>query len=99
MNICPTVTATEYKGCASDDRRASRFFGRRLTLQECAGLQGLEVIPDGWFEVPAWYEGSPGQWTRNLYEAIGNGVPVYMSKAFGEAYSNVPGLVQQALFA
>ena len=26
------------------------------------------------------------EWKQNLYEAIGNGVPVYMAKAFGEVY-------------
>lgn len=36
----PTVTATEGKGCATDSRRASRAFGRRLTVEECAILQG-----------------------------------------------------------
>src|SRR5690606_19486741 len=28
--VCPTITASEYKGCASDKRRASRFYGRRI---------------------------------------------------------------------
>lgn len=83
--ICPTITATEYKGCASDSRRASRFYGRRLSLQECAFHQGLE-IPKKWFDIPLEWKGTPGEWRKNVYEAIGNGVPVYMAKAFGEVY-------------
>ncbi|WP_165953235.1 hypothetical protein [Deinococcus sp. S9] len=40
-------------------------------------------IPDAWREVPAgWTEAA---WRRNLYTAIGNGVPPFMSRAFGEA--------------
>jgi site-specific DNA-cytosine methylase len=82
--VCPCVTATEYKGCASDKRRASRFYGRRLTLEECAYHQGL-TIPQSWYNKPSWFVGTAGQWKNNLYEAIGNGVPVYMAKAFGLA--------------
>lgn len=82
--ICPCITASEYKGCASDKRRASRYYGRRLTIQECAFHQGFE-IPDGWLEIPEGY--TRAKWYNNLYEAIGNGVPVYMAKAFGEAYN------------
>jgi site-specific DNA-cytosine methylase len=81
--ICPCVTASEYKGCASDKRRASRFYGRRLTVDECAYHQGFE-IPDEWRAIPAGF--TKTSWNRNLYTAIGNGVPVYMAKAFGAAY-------------
>lgn len=35
------------------------------------------------------YELDPAQWDRVLYEAIGNGVPVYMSLGFGKVYSGV----------
>lgn len=83
--ICPTVTATEYRGCATDRRRASRFYGRKLTLAECAYHQGFEV-PAGWEKPPTWFTGTARQWLWSLYEAVGNGVPVYMAKAFGEAY-------------
>lgn len=79
--VCPTVTATEWKGCASDVRRASRHYGRRLTVDECAFHQGL-TIPPAWRTVPAGY--TVTAWQRNLYQAIGNGVPVYMARAFGE---------------
>jgi site-specific DNA-cytosine methylase len=82
--ICPAITATEYKGCATDKRRASRFYGRKLTIEEAAFHQGFE-IPEAWYEVPEGF--TKAQWYRNIYEAIGNGVPVYMAKAFGEAYS------------
>lgn len=83
--VCPCITATEHKGCASDTRRASRFYGRRLTVDECAYHQGFS-IPDGWREPPASWCGTRTGWGYQLYEAIGNGVPVYMAKAFGEAY-------------
>ncbi len=80
--ICLCITASEYKGCASDARRASRFYGRRITIDEAAYHQGFD-IPDAWRDIPAGF--TRGEWQRNLYEAIGNGVPVYMAKAFGEA--------------
>ncbi len=82
--ICPCVTATEHRGCASDVRRASRFYGRRLTLQECAYHQGF-IIPTGWVFRPADFIGSKTAWRDQQYEAIGNGVPVYMARAFGRA--------------
>jgi site-specific DNA-cytosine methylase len=81
--VCPTITATEFKGCASDKRRASRFYGRKLTIEECAYHMGFDIPIE-------WYEPLPGftraAWQRELYRAIGNGVPVYMARAFGEAY-------------
>lgn len=83
--VCPAITATEYRGCASDRRRASRFYGRRLTLEECAYHQGFS-IPAEWSTIPPWFNGTAVAWRNQLYEAIGNGVPVYMAKAFGEAY-------------
>lgn len=84
-DICPCITATEYRGSKSDKRRASRFYGRRLTLEECAYHQGF-IIPKEWYDIPHDWSGTKGQWNYNLYEAIGNGVPVYMSKAFGNTY-------------
>ena len=83
--ICPTITATEHRGCASDRRRASRFYGRKLTIFECAYHQGFS-IPEEWHIVPSNWPASAIAWNRNLYPAIGNGVPVYMAKAFGDAY-------------
>lgn len=84
--ICPAITASEYKGCATDTRRASRFFGRRLTIQECGQQQGFEV-PAGWFKpLPGYtYDGPQSSWSIELYRAVGNGVPVYMAEAFGQA--------------
>lgn len=83
LDICPAVTATEYKGCASDKRRASRWYGRRLTIEECAYHQGFE-IPAAWYDVPEGY--TEASWRREIYTAIGNGVPVFMAQAFGEEY-------------
>lgn len=83
--VCPAITATEYRGCASDRRRASRYYGRRLTLEECAYHQGFS-IPKEWATPPSWFSGSLIAWRNQQYEAIGNGVPVYMARAFGEAY-------------
>ncbi len=90
MRLCPTVTATEYKGCATDTRRASRYYGRRLTLSECAYHQGFK-IPAQWKKKPEWYVPAksrhPFNWEQQQYEAIGNGVPVFMATAFGKALS------------
>lgn len=82
--VCPCITASEDRGCASDSRRASRFYGRKLTIQECAYHQGLDV-PESWWPTPVGW--TPGRWRKNLYQAIGNGVPVYMAEAFGRAYA------------
>lgn len=82
----PAVTATEFKGCATDSRRASRFFGRRATLGEVAELQGF-TVPAAWHEpLPGFRMAGPqSSWSIELYRAIGNGVPVHMARAFGAA--------------
>jgi len=54
-----------------------------MTIKECAHHQGLQY-PESWLYPPTGY--TTGQWKINLYEAIGNGVPVYMARAFGEMY-------------
>jgi site-specific DNA-cytosine methylase len=82
--ICPCITGTEYKGGPGDKRRASRFYGRVLTIEECAYHQGLE-IPQPWYEALSGF--TPAGWRYELYKAVGNGVPVFMAKAFGEAAS------------
>lgn len=67
------------------DSTCESFYGYVPTLDEIAYLQGIEIIPLEWYEPInnlSWRK-----WQINLYEAIGNGVPVYMSKAFGDAYS------------
>lgn len=84
--ICPCITATEARGCASDKRRASRYYGRRLTIDEAAYHQGF-VIPPMWRAPPESWPGTVLQWRNNVYEGIGNGVPVYMAQAFGAAYT------------
>lgn len=81
-NVSPAVLATEYKGYPGDTRRASRFKKRKLTLNECAELQGFR-IPGEWYLPP--FPMSSGKWEIEMYRAIGNGVPVYMARAFGEA--------------
>ncbi len=74
--VCPTITASEIKGCASDKRRASKFYGRRLTLHECAYHM----------DMPEWMLlAMCGEKTSEIYKAIGNGVPLRMAKAFGDA--------------
>lgn len=84
---CPTITASEYKGSWNDKRRASRFYKGRVPLVECARLQGFS-IPRGWCRIPTDWPFTPREWEIQLYEAIGNGVPVYMAKAFGEALND-----------
>lgn len=105
--ICPAIMATEYKGCATDKRRASRFYGRKLTLNEAAYHQGF-TVPEAWLDVPDMINPkdqrgkkfTPATWMHNLYEAIGNGVPVYMARAFGDAYTREQStLVQLPMFA
>lgn len=80
--VCPTIMATEYKGSKADQRRASRFYGRRLTVAECAHHQGFK-IPTVWY----WnrWGMANSEWDKVLYQAIGNGVPVYMAYEFGRA--------------
>jgi len=85
--ICPCVTATEMlKGCASDKRRASRFYGRRLTINEMAYHMGLDEVPSKWLEPPSEWIGTHKQWINQVAEGLGNGVPVWAAKAFGEYY-------------
>lgn len=48
-------------------------------------------IPSAWREIPDWFQVDRGKsrevhWMRNIYEALGNGVPVYMARAFGRMY-------------
>ncbi len=77
------IIAHEYGG-ADMNFTASQAFGRDLSIAECGYYQGLD-IPEAWYHVP---EGVTGlRWRINIYEAIGNGVPVYMSYAFGKRYA------------
>lgn len=70
----PTVTATEGRGCATDARRASRAFGRRLTPEEAAGLQG-------WPDCPL----SEVRTVADRYMVVGNAVPPPLAQAIAEA--------------
>lgn len=81
--VCPTIMASESRGSPLSERFAAKFYGRKLTLEECSYHQGFE-IPIDWYAVPDCF--TDAQWLAVLYEAIGNGVPVYMVKAFGEAH-------------
>jgi len=98
MDLCPCVTATEYKGCASDKRRASRYYGAKLSLEDVSFRMGMErlpntrdeyisytYVPEEWADQPEWFEGTKTVWRNAQYRALGNGVPVWMAKAFGTA--------------
>lgn len=68
----------------------SRYYNRRMTLREVAFHMGLGAdweIPDGWRhdKVPYPFQMSVSKWEDALYTALGNGVPVFMAKAFGDA--------------
>jgi len=97
-------------------RKATRWYTRPLSLREMAYHQGFDIpdgLLKSWFHVPpapddfkptlsssrrwkAWCTA----WDINLSEAIGNGVPVYMARAFGEAYSQPgKGIRQLSLLA
>lgn len=84
--LAPAVLASEAQGHANDKRRASRYFGRRATLDEVAALQGF-TIPPRWLDpLPGYRMSGPrSSWSVELYKAIGNGVPVHMARAFGMA--------------
>lgn len=86
----PCITGSEYKGCATDARRASRHYGRKLTIRECARAMGLDQIPYQWTVAPEWFEGTKGEWDKEVYTAIGNGVPTWMARRFGEAINTAP---------
>lgn len=84
-NVCPCVTATEFRGCASDTRRASRFYKRKLTLGEVAYHMDIPT----WALTAMMFVDAgcktPAQHVQAVYRAMGNGVPVKMAEAFGDA--------------
>lgn len=89
LDLCPTITATEYKASGATDKcRASRWYRRNLTIDECAYHQGF-IVPDAWRRLCDGRDQalglSPAKWRQACYRAIGNGVPVYMARAFGRA--------------
>lgn len=100
--VCPAIMAAQGQGgYAPRFKRAEGFYGRKMTLEECAYHQGFEV-PKEWYEIPDGFVGSinktksqrlgrvvkytKSDWMVVLFEAIGNGVPVYMARAFGVQY-------------
>lgn len=96
IDICPAVLATEITKSAIPSPKsgfihseAAYWYGRTLSLSEVAWHQGIDKIPhellkSWWYPLDNY---TYRQWKIELCEAIGNGVPVYMAKAFGEAYS------------
>lgn len=102
LDICPAVVASEFKQGSmarvweKERRKATRWYGRPLSLFEMAYHQGFE-IPNGllrsWYYTPPFNNPNTGkpftenQWRQQLCQAIGNGVPVYMARAFGAAYT------------
>ena len=105
--ICPCITATEYKGCATDTRRASRFYGRRLSIFECGEHMGLPAgVVKAWYDNPMAKDAfkaatgktlTEGRWRWAIYRAIGNGVPIDMAKAFGKVVCGACPTVQLPL--
>jgi site-specific DNA-cytosine methylase len=101
-DICPAIVASTNKRYYDQTFRASTdmaWYGRAPTIREAAYHQGLE-IPDGLIQ--SWLYPLAGytwrQWRGVLYETIGNGVPVYMARAFGEAYSRPETIKQHHFF-
>jgi DNA (cytosine-5)-methyltransferase 1 len=73
-DIIHCVTATKYKGTANDSRRASRDFGRRMTLDEIKEAFGLDKSWDATAFTVA-----------EKYRALGNGVPLHLGYAIADA--------------
>ena len=90
--VCPAVTATEYKGCASDTRRASRFYKGKLSLSEMAYHMDLIDHPDDMDLINKFLVArpissyTPAMWKHEVCRAIGNGVPVRMAQAFAKSF-------------
>lgn len=89
LDICRAIQAQDWQGGYKPKfARSEGWYGRKLSLREAAYHQGIDEIPDGllrsWFH-PTFGK-TPAQWRGIVYEAIGNGVPVYMSEAFGRCY-------------
>lgn len=110
-NIMPTILASHWhrknnsyfksphSGFVTD--RAAHWFGRGFSVREYAYFMGFD-IPDSLMQ--SWFYPLDGytrrQWKIQLYEAIGNGVPVYMARAFAAEYGTyeTPGYRQLPLF-
>lgn len=114
-DICPAIKATEYKRSSISEAggrnaTAAWWYGRRLALRECAYHQGFDIphsILQSWYYNPLLINPNKdrpytdAEWRYVIYEAIGNGVPVYMAYGFGAVYSDAPvdAPKQLALFA
>ena len=93
-HICPTPLASELghggmrKDRDKERRKFTRFYveqvGRVPAIPDMAFRMGVNV-PYKWYRPLGGF--TERQWIMQLSEAIGNGVPVYMARAFGEAYS------------
>jgi len=73
QEVVPCITATEYKGSKTDKRRASRYFGRKLLIDEAKYYQGF----------PAHYYFAGNK--KEQYIQIGNAVPPIMGEIIGRA--------------
>ena len=80
-NALRTYVETFLKSTCED------FHGYVPTIDQVAWLQGINRVPVDWYDPPSDWQSTYLQWERVMYEGIGNGVPVYMAQAFGEAYS------------
>lgn len=101
FNIPPACMASElfqhgyHKDINKERRLFSKWYkqncGNYPTLNDMAFSQGFN-IPDIWRRKPEITKENGKQYTKrqwdiNICQAIGNGVPVYMAKAFGDMYS------------
>lgn len=95
-DICPPACmATEiYRGgFHKDPEKERRVFSkwyrikknRFPTLEDMALAQGFE-IPKNFYIKPEGCKYTDRRWLQEIAEGIGNGVPVYMARAFAKAY-------------
>lgn len=89
LDICPAIGAQDWQGGYKPTfARSEGWYGRKLSISEKAYHQGLDIphsLTQSWWYPIAGF--TAAQWRANLHEGIGNGVPVYFARAFGEAYS------------
>jgi site-specific DNA-cytosine methylase len=98
QNVCPpAVMASEIgyrsprKDLSKEHSKFTKWYmlrGHRPTVDDMAAAQGL-VIPDGWRSSSKKF----------LSSVIGNGVPVYMAEAFGNALNGQTGQRQLSMFS
>ena len=80
------ILKRDYNYRTGDNRKAGRYYRRRLTVREGAAVMGVptDVRLDGVLEAP------PGgcseiDWHNVILHGLGNGVPVVMAEALGRA--------------